>query len=143
MANKKAIKLNWFNTLEEGLEQSKNTGRPVMVYFTGSDWCTWCIGMSELCINNQCFVEYAEKNLILVKIDFLKYVKMTDERKKYCYDTFYDFGLTGLPTVLLLDNDAVVLGITNFQHDLYGMDFVKEIAGIIEAGQLDYSALPV
>jgi thioredoxin-related protein len=32
---------------DEAVNQSKATGRPIKLVFTGSDWCTWCNRLAE------------------------------------------------------------------------------------------------
>ena len=34
--------LTWHTNLNEAIEVSRNEQKPIMLFFTGSDWCGWC-----------------------------------------------------------------------------------------------------
>lgn len=132
-ARKKKIKLNWLETIEEAQVISKETGKPIFAYFTGSDWCPWCVGLYEYCLNTKDFADYAAENLIMVLLDFPKTVELSPERKKYCKDTFDSYKLTGLPTVLLLDYNKSVIGKTGYEDGNNGISFVNNLKEIISS----------
>jgi len=127
MPRKKKIKLNWLDTVEQGLATATENQKPLLVFFTGSDWCPWCVGLYEYCMNNQEFASYANDNLNLVMIDFPKKAELTPERKEYCKRIFDSYNLTGLPTVLLFNQQYQLLGTTGYHEGFDGAAFVKEL----------------
>ena len=42
----------------------------VLMDFTGSDWCGWCIKMDKEIFSTPEFQKYAQANLVLVELDF-------------------------------------------------------------------------
>ena len=62
--------LNWTANLEKAIETAKSENKAVLVNFTGSDWCKWCIKLSNEVFSQDDFREYADENLILVRLDF-------------------------------------------------------------------------
>ena len=62
--------LNWQDNLETALQKAKQENKAVLVNFTGSDWCIWCKRLSEEVFTKDEFENYADDNLILVKLDF-------------------------------------------------------------------------
>jgi thioredoxin-related protein len=60
--------LNWLTNLEEAEKIAKEEHKPILIYFTGSDWCAPCKKLKEDFFNSEEFATRAEK-LILVLID--------------------------------------------------------------------------
>jgi len=61
---------HWMDNYSSAHEESVRTNKPVLIYFSGSDWCKPCILLSKEALDKQEFLAYAEENLILVKADF-------------------------------------------------------------------------
>jgi len=129
---KKKINLNWLETIEAAHLEAAKTGKTVLAYFTGSDWCQYCIGLYEWGMNTPEFAAFAEKYLILALLDFPRKVELTPERKQYCQDQFTSFKLTGLPTVLLLDKENNIIGRSGYEDGCSGPNFVKDLAKILK-----------
>lgn len=129
---KKKIKLNWLETIEEAQVEAAKNGKTVLAYFTGSDWCQYCIGLFEWGMNTPEFAAFAEKYLVLALLDFPKKIELTPERKLYCQDQFTAFKLSGLPTVLLLDRDNKIIGTSGYEDGCSGPNFVKDLARILK-----------
>ena len=60
--------LNWLTNIEKAKKISKKNKKPILVYFTGSDWCAPCIKLKEDFFNSEEFIRKADK-MILVMID--------------------------------------------------------------------------
>jgi len=135
---KKKIKLNWLNTIEEAQALAGKTGKTVLAYFTGSDWCQYCIGLFEWGMNTPEFAAFAEKYLVLALLDFPKKIELSAERKQYCQDSLTAFKLTGLPTVLLLDRDNNIIGRSGYEDGCSGPNFVKDLARILKIEITDH-----
>ena len=60
----------WQTDYKAALEQAAKTDRPVLLDFTGSDWCGWCIKLDKETFSQPEFKTFAEKNLVLVTVDF-------------------------------------------------------------------------
>jgi len=60
--------LKWLTNLEKAQKISKKTKKPILVYFTGSDWCTPCKKLKEDFFNTEEFIKKADK-MVLVMID--------------------------------------------------------------------------
>jgi len=80
---------------------------PILINFTGSDWCAWCKHMDKEVFSQEAWKTYAKDNLILVWIDFPqdktlvpeKYVKRNAELSKF-------FEIEGYPAYIVLDADG-------------------------------------
>ncbi|NNJ85638.1 MAG: DUF953 domain-containing protein [Akkermansiaceae bacterium] len=93
----------WMTNVDEALAKGKKENKPVMVEFTGSDWCPPCIMMHKKVFSKKAFTDAASKKFILVKIDIPRkdkelYAKNQKVLKKY--------RVSGVPTVILFDADG-------------------------------------
>jgi protein disulfide-isomerase len=108
--------LNWLVNLEEAQMLAAENGLPILVDFTGSDWCGWCIKLENEVFSKQEFIEYANENLILVKLDFPRAIKQTTETKMYNSNLASKYGIRGYPTILLVNSEGEVLAQTGYQY---------------------------
>ena len=93
--------------LDAALEKSKAENKPVLIEFTGSDWCPPCMMMSEKVFSQKEFIEEASKKFILVELDFPRGDKELAE-KNQPHATKYK--ISGFPTVVLLDESQEEFG---------------------------------
>jgi thioredoxin-related protein len=63
------VKLNWMPTYKEALKKSRKEKKPVLIYFTGSDWCGPCKVLVKDLFHTEKFKSLADKNLILLEVD--------------------------------------------------------------------------
>lgn len=108
-----ALSQDWEESYEHSISRSKNTNKPILLVFAGSDWCAPCIKLDRLLFQSQEFKEYADKNLILFKADFPRKKKnrlplQKEQVNKQLAQKFNSKGY--FPLVLLLDKDETVLG---------------------------------
>ena len=60
----------WTMDTPAALALAKETGKPVFLCFTGSDWCGWCKLMEKKVFGTEAWQAYAKENLVLVWLDF-------------------------------------------------------------------------
>ena len=65
-----AAESNWLTDVPKAEAQAKTEGKLVLLDFTGSDWCSWCIKLNKERSPQPDFEEYAAKNLVLVELDY-------------------------------------------------------------------------
>lgn len=100
-------KIDWMTSYEEALAKAKAEHKPVLLFFTGSDWCGWCKRLDREVFSQAAFQSFATANLVLVKIDFPKYVKQTEEEKNRNWKLAERYGVSGFPAILLVDATGV------------------------------------
>ncbi|MCX6907779.1 MAG: thioredoxin family protein [Verrucomicrobia bacterium] len=101
-----AAENDWFTDMPKALAQAKQEKKMVLVDFTGSDWCGWCIKFKKEVLSTPEFAEYAKKNLVLVELDFPKR-KTQDEKQKAANKKLKDkYEVRGFPTLLLLKSSG-------------------------------------
>jgi protein disulfide-isomerase len=101
-----AAELNWLTDAAKAQAQAKAENKLVLLDFTGSDWCGWCIKLNKEVFNTPEFAEYAKKNLVLVEEDFPRKKKLSDEQKKANEALGKKYGIRGYPTLILLDGSG-------------------------------------
>lgn len=93
----------WSTDLEQAFKDAKAQNKPVLVEFTGSDWCPPCIAMRKNVFSKKEFVDAASKDFILVELDFPK-KDLELKKKNQPYAKKYE--IEGYPTVILFDADG-------------------------------------
>ncbi len=126
----KADKLIWKEKIETAVEQAKKQNKPILVNFTGSDWCVWCKKLSAEVFTQKEFIDYANKNLILVKIDFPKNIQQSQETVYYNRQVAEKYGIQGFPTIILLDSNGKVINYTGYQEG-GAKSYVEHIKSIL------------
>jgi len=96
----------WSDDLETAIAKAKQSGRKVLVNFTGSDWCGYCIKLKEQVLTTEAFAEWAGRKLVLVEIDFPRRKEQTADTKARNAALKQRFEVPGYPTVILLDGEG-------------------------------------
>jgi thioredoxin-related protein len=105
-----AAKGEWLTDLPKAQAQAKKESKLVLIDFTGSDWCGWCIKLDKEVFSTSEFHEYAKKNLVLVEIDFPHKKQQSPELKKTNRALAEKYKIEGYPTVIVLDGDGKKVG---------------------------------
>lgn len=120
----------WQTDYEQALAAAKAARKCVLIDFTGSDWCPPCIQMNKIVFSNAAFLSYAQKNLILLEIDYPRHKKLPENivRQNERLLHQYEIEGKGFPTVLLLSPDGKILG----EVQGYGGQEAAEIIAWVE-----------
>ncbi|MBT4478669.1 MAG: thioredoxin family protein [Flavobacteriales bacterium] len=97
------IEGNWLNTekpeMNKAIEISQKTNKPIMLFFTGSDWCGWCKKLVKEVYKTSEFNTWARKNVVLVEVDFPRRNKLSSELTAQNNSLKQIFQPRGYPTV--------------------------------------------
>jgi protein disulfide-isomerase len=96
--------------LAGALSQAQSENKLVLLDFTGSDWCPWCIKFDHDILSTDQFARYTDAKLVLVKVDFLRHTPQSDDLKRANAALAKQFGVHGYPTYVLLNADGKELG---------------------------------
>ena len=100
---------DWTEDYSAGLARAKKEHKLLVLNFTGSDWCIWCKRTDKEVFSTEKFKDYADKNLVLVKVDFPRAVAQTDEVKAQNARLQEKYGVEGFPTLIVLDEGENVV----------------------------------
>jgi len=105
----------WLTDYDQALAVAKEQKRPVLINFTGSDWCSWCMKLSKEVFTQDAFINYAKGNLVLLKLDFPRSLPQTPEEKAANEKKAREYGVNGFPTIVLVDANGKELNRTGYQ----------------------------
>ncbi len=100
----------WLTDLPKAQSKAKEEKRMVLLDFTGSDWCGWCIKLHNEVFSKPEFAEYARKNLVLVEVDFPRKKKLSAEQKKANDALQRKYEIDGYPTIIVLNGEGKKIG---------------------------------
>jgi len=100
----------WSTDLAKAQAKAKTENKLVMLDFTGSDWCGWCIRLHKEVFSTPEFAEYAKKNLVLVEVDFPRKKELSAELKKANAALQSKYQIKGYPTLIVLDGAGKKVG---------------------------------
>jgi len=98
----------WLTNLDEAYALSKETGKPIMANFTGSDWCGWCKRLKSAVFVKDDFKKWADDNVVLLELDFPRRKKLPDDLRQQNAGLQQAFKVRGYPTVWVFNLDKNV-----------------------------------
>ena len=106
----------WQTDLPKAQAQAKLEKKMVLMDFTGSDWCGWCIRLHKEVFSKPAFAEYARKNLVAVEVDFPRKKQLDPAQKKANDALARKYKIEGYPTIIVLDGDGKQLGTLGYME---------------------------
>ena len=94
--------VTWLTDLDAAKAKGVKENKPVLVDFTGSDWCPPCIQLHKVVFESAEFAAVASK-YVLVELDYPRKTPQAPELKAKNAELSKKFGISGFPTVLLID----------------------------------------
>lgn len=94
-----AQELVWEINFEKATKLSIKSKKPLLLFFTGSDWCGWCIRLQKEVFKTPEFAAWAKENVILLELDFPRKAPQTPEIQKQNSELQQLFQVMGYPTI--------------------------------------------
>jgi protein disulfide-isomerase len=105
----------WVTDYPAAVRVAKEWDRKVFVFFTGSDWCGWCMKLKAEVLATPEFDRFARENLILVELDYPKGKPQSAELKTQNAKLAREYGISGYPTVVVLNSAGKKIGEMGYQ----------------------------
>lgn len=106
----------WMTDFEKATAKAKAEGKYILVDFSGSDWCGWCMKLDKEVFSRKAFKEYANENLVLMMADFPRdKSNQSAAVQKQNKALAEKFGIRGFPTVYILDPNGKPINKTGYQ----------------------------
>jgi thioredoxin-related protein len=121
-----AAKPGWSVSLPQAQAQAKAENKFVVMDFTGSDWCPWCIKLDKEIFSTPEFADFASKNLVLVEVDFPRRKPQSTKLKRANRSLEEKFKVEGYPTVVVLNSEGKKVGELGYQEGGPG-PFIKKL----------------
>jgi protein disulfide-isomerase len=96
----------WLSDYKKAQEEAKANHKYLLLNFTGSDWCGWCIKFDRDIFSQPPFKDYARSNLVLVELDFPRTKAQSPELRKQNRELAQQYEVVGFPTIVVLNSDG-------------------------------------
>jgi protein disulfide-isomerase len=107
--------LTWHTDLVKATEIATKQQKPLFLFFTGSDWCGWCIRLQKEVFKTPEFESWAKEKVVLVELDFPRRTPQPDAIKAQNSQMQQMFAVQGYPSGYFV-KPTVKDGKTNFDQ---------------------------
>lgn len=105
-----AIGAEWMTDFDAAKARAAKEDKAVLIDFTGSDWCGYCIKLRRDVFDKDDFTNYARDKFVLLEIDQPHKIKMPPEKLAANRKLAETYGVDGYPTVLVVDSEGTLMG---------------------------------
>ncbi|MBQ8445737.1 MAG: thioredoxin family protein [Opitutales bacterium] len=112
---KSSTPAGWTDDFNAAKKQAAAEGKDLLVAFSGSDWCGWCIRLEHEVFSKDGFAEKVSELFVPVYIDNPNDTnRLSEVAKKQNGALTQHYRIRGFPTVLLMDSDGDVFAETGY-----------------------------
>ena len=106
----------WTSDFAAAKKQAADEKKSLLVDFTGSDWCGWCIKLNEEVFQHDPFKEGVKDKFVLVELDYPRdKSKLSDETKAQNEELRKEYAVQGYPTIMLMDEKGRPFARTGYE----------------------------
>lgn len=107
---------NWMTDFEAAKKKAAAEKKDLLVDFTGSDWCGWCIKLSDEVFKHDAFKKGVADKFVLVELDYPKdKSKLSEATQKQNAELKDTYTIQGYPTILIMDSKGRPFAQTGYQ----------------------------
>lgn len=106
---------SWLADFPAAQAKAQAENRMILMNFTGSDWCSWCVKLREEVFSTAEFNVFADEKLVLVEVDFPRRKRQSPELQKANRLLASSFQVEGYPTIILLDSSGKKIGNSGYR----------------------------
>lgn len=119
--------VDWQIDFEDAKTASAEQDRPILIDFTGSDWCVLCKVLDRKVYQTDAFQTYAKANLVLFKADFPMNKKQPEHIDLQNEKLGKHYGVKDFPAVLLVDSEGKLLKKIPFTAEMTVEQFIQSL----------------
>lgn len=123
----------WSHDFAASSKLAAAENKVILVDFTGSDWCSWCIKLNKEVFSHDEFKNGVKDGYVLVELDFPQdKSKLTPETIAQNEELQEKYAVEGFPTILLLDGEGRPFAKTGYQEGgpVKYVEHLKELSGL-------------
>jgi len=98
-ASMEAQGMVWETNIDAATKIALKKKKPLLLFFTGSDWCGWCIRLQKEVLKTPEFEAWAKENVVLVELDFPRRSPQQPEIQQQNAQLQQMFQVRGYPTI--------------------------------------------
>lgn len=122
----------WMTKFDEAKQKAVDENRPILLYFTGSDWCPPCQYLDKNVLETAAFKGFAQKSLVLVELDFPMRKQQSADLRQQNQALSKEYKIEGYPTLIVLSPEGTVLdktmGVAHPDPD----KFIRHLQSVIQ-----------
>jgi thioredoxin-related protein len=107
-AQEQKEEVQWLTDYNQALKIAKEENKPMLILFTGSDWCPPCKAMHKDLFHNKEFIDLS-KRFVLLFIDFPKRKALPEKQREHNYQIASKYHRGGVPTMVFVTPDEKVI----------------------------------
>ena len=130
-AQKSHSNINWETNFEVAQKKAKKQNKPILMLFTGSDWCPPCKALKRDFFNSAEFKTYSKK-FVFLYVDFPRNKELVTAAEQVQNKKLNSqYGVRSLPTVVVVKASGKeidkIKGYNSTGETKYHYDFIKNI----------------
>jgi len=112
---------------EKAFREARQSGKQVLLVFSGSDWCIPCIRLEKNILTDSAFRNFAGERFIILEADFPQKKKVAPSLKSQYEELADQFNAEGsFPKILLLTAERTKLAVLSY-HGQSPADFIQQM----------------
>ncbi len=127
----------WLTDVHAALDKAAAENKVVLLDFTGSDWCGWCMKFKGEVLDQPEFAAFAQAHLVLVEVDFPHHKPQSAEQAEANQALGRNYKVGGYPTFLLVDSMAKELWRQTGYRPGGPKSFIAELEKVPGVGHTD------
>lgn len=109
--------LVWESDVEKALQRAESEKKPLLLFFTGSDWSGWSMKMKKELLSTEAFDKKVEGKFLCVEIDFPQHTPLSLECAEKNKRMKERFSITQYPRLLVVTSDGREIGRFGFTEE--------------------------
>lgn len=108
---------DWVTDFEQAKAVAEQRNKDLFLFFTGSDWCPWCVRLDREVLTDAAFVGPAQDDYVFVLIDFPRDKSAQSQAlQEQNAELAQRYGIQGYPTVILADSQGDTYAKTGYRQ---------------------------
>ncbi len=107
--------INWQTNYEAAVKEAKRSSKPIVLFFTGSDWCGWCNRLDDEVFNTSEFAAASKDKFIFVKLDYPIYAALPQQLNEQNKQLKKRYDIRSFPIIVVIDPQEQQIGTTGYR----------------------------
>lgn len=107
--------LTWQSDYKTALKLAEEQKKPLILFFTGSDWCSYCNMMEQEVLSRPEFIEAVSQNFVFLKLDFPMRKQQSADLTTQNKALLEKYNIEGFPTLVVLDSHGQIIGTVGYK----------------------------
>ena len=110
-----ASQIRWYTNYSEAAALAQKENKPLVLFFTGSDWCGWCKKLHKEVFASPEFAKEVGNSFVFVELDFPMNQQLAPQEAQQNAALKQKYGVTGYPSVIVLSSNQDFIAETGYR----------------------------